>query len=259
MFHILQCGYRFVHREPLCIDRAGLPFYVFVHYRTEAEAELGGSFVPLQGSWILFPPGEPHRYRSCALPYENDWVHFTSPQGTEFFRELGIPLGKPLWPLDTSPIDHTLQNLLNLQEHKGTSAEFLASSCLACLFYDLSRISPTGGAKPSGRRYEHELFRLRTDLFRKPSAGTTVDSLAAQIGLSGSYLQALYKAQFGVSIGEDIIRGRLDRAKYLLTNSETPVSAVAEASGYRCEAHFMRQFKRMTGITPGEYRRRTRT
>ena len=87
MFHILQCGYRFVHREPLRIDRAGLPFYVFVHYRTEAEAELGGSFVPVQGSWILFPPGEPHRYRSCALPYENDWVHFTSPQGTEFFRE----------------------------------------------------------------------------------------------------------------------------------------------------------------------------
>ena len=84
MFHILQCGYRFVHREPLCIDRAGLPFYVFVHYRTEAEAELGGSFVPVQGSWILFPPGEPHRYRSCALPYENDWVHFTSPKGRSF-------------------------------------------------------------------------------------------------------------------------------------------------------------------------------
>lgn len=85
-----------------------------------------------------------------------------------------------------------------------------------------------------------------------------MEALAARIGLSGSYLQALYKTEFGVSIGEDIIRGRLDRAKYLLANSETPVASVAEASGYRCEAHFMRQFKRLTGMTPGEYRRSTR-
>ena len=258
MFRVLQSGYRFVHREPLCIDRTELPFYVFVYYRTEAEAELGGKFVPAQGSWILFPPGKPHRYRSAALPYENDWVHFTVDRGGDFFRDLGIPLGVPVPAPDPSPVDRALLGLQSLQGTRGRWTDTLASSYLACLFHELCRLSAHSGAQSPDHRYHRELFRLRTDLLRKPSAGTTVESLACQAGLSGSYLQALYKAEFGVSIGEDIIRGRLERAKYLLTSSETPVSAVAEASGYRCEAHFMRQFKRMTGMTPGEYRRRTR-
>ena len=85
-----------------------------------------------------------------------------------------------------------------------------------------------------------------------------MESLAAQIGLSGSYLQSIYKAQFGVPIGSDIILGRITRAKYMLLNSGSSISAIAEASGYRCDEHFIRQFKRMTGVTPGEFRRRGR-
>lgn len=257
-FHVIQCGYRFLHREPLRIDRSGLPFYVFVYFRAKAEAELDGKTVPLHGHWILFPPGSTQHYRSACLPYEDDWVHFTAPHGEDFLRDLGIPLSRPVLLPDPSPIDRAILSMQNLQGQKAAWIDPLISSYLSCLFYDLRKLSPSIGVQTSAHRYYPELSQLRTELFSNPSAGTTVEALAARIGLSGSYLQALYKTEFGVSIGEDIIRGRLDRAKYLLANSETPVASVAEASGYRCEAHFMRQFKRLTGMTPGEYRRSTR-
>lgn len=258
MFDVIQCGYRFLHREPLRIDRSGLPFYVFVYFRAQAEATLNGQTIPLHGHWILFPPGSEQHYRSACLPYEDDWVHFTAPEGEDFLRDLGIPLSRPILLIDPSPIDRAILTMQNLQGQKAPWIASLRSSYLTCMLYDLSRLSPNIGLQSSGHRYYQELSQLRRELFRNPSAGTTVETLAARIGLSGSYLQTLYKTEFGVSIGEDIIHGRLERAKYLLANSETPIASIAEASGYRCEAHFMRQFKRFIGMTPGEYRRSCR-
>lgn len=259
MFSILQAGYRFVHREPLRIDRSGLPFYVFVYFRGKAEAEIDGRNLPVQGRWILFPPGAAHHYRSTSLPYENDWIHFTAgEEGMKFLSELRIPLGNPVLPSHPETIGNTIWKIQDLQMRQSPYSEILTCAQLTCLFYDLSRTPSLHPSGASGHRYVTELTQLRTSLFSNPSAGTTVEALAARVGLSGSYLQALYKAEFGSAIGEDIVRGRIDRAKYLLTNSETPIAAVAEASGYRCEAHFMRQFKRLTGMTPGEFRRNTR-
>lgn len=258
MFTILQCGYRFLHREPLHIDRAGLPFYVFVYFRAKAEAELNGQTVPLHGHWILFPPGSAQHYRSACLPYEDDWVHFTAPQGEDFLRDLGIPLGQPVLLPTAAPIDRAILPMQNLQDQKAPWAASLSCSHLSCMFYELSQF-PLGTADgASGHRYQQELSRLRRELFRNPTAGTTIDSLALQIGLSPSYLQALYKEEFGVTLGEDIIHSRLERAKYLLANSESLISSVAEASGYGCEAHFMRQFKQLVGMTPGKYRKNCR-
>lgn len=259
MFFVLQAGYRFRHREPLRIDRSGLPFYVFVYFRGKAEADIGGRSVPVQGRWILFPPGAAQHYRSTSLPYEDDWVHFTAGEdGAAVLRELHFPLGEPVLSSDSDFIENAIWKIQDLQMRQNPIGAALAQAHLMCLFDELSRTPPLDPPHLSGRRYTAELTQLRTSLFSNPSAGTTVESLASRIGLSGSYLQALYKTEFGTAIGEDIIRGRIGRAKYLLANSETPIASVAEASGYRCEAHFMRQFKRQTGMTPGEFRRSTR-
>ena len=255
MFHVMQCGYRYTHREPLSIDRTGLPFYVFVYFRTPALAGAEGAETAVQGKYVLFPPGMPHRYHSDGVPYENDWIHFTAEDGDPLLAELAVPTGRAVQPIDPSPISRCTATLQELMARRDSWAKRLASSELECMFYELSRQAVFSQSQ-TAHRYYTELSRLRASLFSRPAAGTTVESLAAQIGLSGSYLQSIYKAQFGVPIGSDIILGRITRAKYMLLNSGSSISAIAEASGYRCDEHFIRQFKRMTGVTPGEFRRR---
>jgi transcriptional regulator GlxA family with amidase domain len=51
---------------------------------------------------------------------------------------------------------------------------------------------------------------------------------------------------------------RIDRAKGLLEKSELPVDAVSWKIGYEDAAFFNRLFKRITGLTPGVYRRKFR-
>ena len=50
---------------------------------------------------------------------------------------------------------------------------------------------------------------------------------------------------------------KIEYAKSLLLQQpDLPLSAVAEKLGYHDQFHFIRQFKSVTGMTPGEYRKK---
>jgi AraC-like DNA-binding protein len=57
------------------------------------------------------------------------------------------------------------------------------------------------------------------------------------------------------TVGEDIAKGRLKRALYLLENSDLPVAVIAQDSGYTNETHMIRHFNKYIGRSPGRYRR----
>ena len=52
----------------------------------------------------------------------------------------------------------------------------------------------------------------------------------------------------------DVIRSRIEHSKYLLSTTDMPIAQIAEMCGYKCELHFMRQFKTRMNMTPTEYR-----
>lgn len=53
---------------------------------------------------------------------------------------------------------------------------------------------------------------------------------------------------------KDLIQARIESSKFYLRTSDLPVEAVAHCCGYESELHYMRQFKKMTGLTPTQYR-----
>lgn len=78
--------------------------------------------------------------------------------------------------------------------------------------------------------------------------------MAAEIGLSRSRFEHLYKETFGISVNRDRIRARVKRAAELLTSGDLPVSQIGALVGYRSTAYFCNQFKAAYGMTPEEYR-----
>lgn len=108
---------------------------------------------------------------------------------------------------------------------------------------------------PSGaQKYYSDFSRLRTQIYNDPAAPRTIPGLAASLCLSISHFQHLYKQFFGISCRQDIINARLELAKYYLANSNMSVSGLAGFCGYESDLHFMRQFKKFTGVTPTDYR-----
>ncbi|CAH1199377.1 response regulator [Paenibacillus sp. JJ-223] len=69
-----------------------------------------------------------------------------------------------------------------------------------------------------------------------------------------SYLSRFFKQETGINLSEFIDDTRIRRAKELLSNSDLMVREVALQVGYESAHSFTRLFKKLTGMTPQEYR-----
>lgn len=81
-----------------------------------------------------------------------------------------------------------------------------------------------------------------------------IETLATYSGYSRRHLQRLFLAETGVGLGEYIRRRRLSRAALLLRFSCRRYQDIALSVGFDSQQSFNREFKRVTGMTPGEYR-----
>ncbi|MDF0516934.1 AraC family transcriptional regulator [Bradyrhizobium yuanmingense] len=78
--------------------------------------------------------------------------------------------------------------------------------------------------------------------------------LAKVAGLSRMHFAAQFRAATGYRPREYLLHQRIERAKSLLSNSETALAEVALTVGFCTQAHFSTVFKRITGDTPARWR-----
>jgi len=106
-----------------------------------------------------------------------------------------------------------------------------------------------GGLAVWQKRRALELLRENLD------GDVRLTDLAKECGLSVSHFARAFKAAFGVSSHQWLIRQRIDRAKELLSRTDMSLTDVAAKSGFGDQAAFTRTFHRVTGISPGRWRR----
>lgn len=81
------------------------------------------------------------------------------------------------------------------------------------------------------------------------------NELAAAVYLSPDYLSHLFPEKTGMSLTAYITGERIRRAKELLVQNHLSIRDVALASGFQNISYFSKQFKRVTGMTPQEFRK----
>lgn len=82
----------------------------------------------------------------------------------------------------------------------------------------------------------------------------SMQDVARAMNYSDAYFCKLFKQCFGVNFSVYLNEYRIDRAKELLHTTRLNVREVSVACGYRDSNYFARVFKRITGMTPTEYR-----
>lgn len=83
----------------------------------------------------------------------------------------------------------------------------------------------------------------------------TVADLAAELGVSQTYLSTLFKKETSVSVSGYIRGRRVEAAKFLLHYTDFSCIEIAEFLCFSSDAHFSTVFRQYTGTTPTEYRK----
>ena len=81
-----------------------------------------------------------------------------------------------------------------------------------------------------------------------------VSELAKSFNLSRSHFFRIFKEHTGVSVEKYLADTRIEHAKHLLSETETPISAVSELVGYRNYSAFHAMFKKCLSVSPAQYR-----
>lgn len=82
----------------------------------------------------------------------------------------------------------------------------------------------------------------------------SLNDVADHVYVSQWHLSKLINRHAGQSFFDILGRMRVDRARALLKNTALRVHEVADQCGYSDLGHFSKSFKKITGMTPGEYR-----
>lgn len=86
----------------------------------------------------------------------------------------------------------------------------------------------------------------------------SVPMVAREVGVSPSYLTALFHKNLQISPGEYIRRAKLQESKLMIREGKMNFTEIAQVLQYSTVHHFSRQFKEKFGITPTEYARSIR-
>ena len=86
-----------------------------------------------------------------------------------------------------------------------------------------------------------------------------VSEVAAKVGVSRRVLERRFDAQLQRSPAEYIRRSHLERAKSFLTQTDRPLSDIAEASGFSSQQYLASLMRRDMGMSPQTYRRYNRS
>ena len=82
----------------------------------------------------------------------------------------------------------------------------------------------------------------------------TTGALAQIAGLSISYFCGSFKQTEGMSPHRYVLQYRVRRAQQLLASTELSLAEVADAVGFSNQSHCIQTFRKIVGVTPGDYR-----
>ena len=198
---------------------------------------------------VILPPRVPHAYRADdRTPWTLWWLHLTGAQ-VDLLPQAGwLRSGVHTHPEPRAVVTAIARILAALE--RGTDAGRRAAattaawSVLALLHQATATAEDPVVAATIANFHEH---------LTRPVA---VAGLARQAGLSASQFAARFKAATGTGPIDFLLRLRMERAAWLLTNGNQSIEAIALQVGYADPAYFSRRFTRHHGCAPRDYRGR---
>ena len=223
---------------------------------TEQFYYRGATHIAPVGSIIIIDPDEMHTGQA-AVP--TGWTYRMLYPQAALLRQAasetaGRQQGVPHFPspvIHDDPLAAALRRL-HLTLEISPSALERQSRLLATLALLVTRHAASAATEHIAGREQGGVRRARQYLDAHYSENVSLDDLARLTGLSPFHLLRVFAREVGLPPHAYLTGVRVGHARRLLI-SGLPAATVARKTGFVDQSHLTRHFKRIVGVTPGQY------
>lgn len=148
----------------------------------------------------------------------------------------------------------SINRLISISMEDNAAKDALADLSLKFLLLRIIQTQNLAMVQENTRTPELNFAPVMDYIHKNLSEKITIDKLAQVSGMSKTLFFRSFKSFFGITPIEFIVRERVQLAKQLLTDPELTITETCYKAGFNNVNYFIRQFKRLEGMTPRNYR-----
>ena len=204
------------------------------------------------GQVLLLDCNAPHSYSAqgkCSFTF----VHFSGAQSKEIYEEIERTTGNLIPMPDPNEMHEAIGDMLSRMRSERRMNE---SETSATIYGMLMKLLDKSGASGDGGTGHPVVDRAITYIQSHLTDRLSVDDISANAGYSPSYFSHIFASETGMSPYQFVVKSRVEHAQQLLKTTRLAVQEIAFQCGFNSAANFCYTFRRVTGASPHEYRKR---
>lgn len=243
-------------RQDRVLRPKGFPLY---HY---LQTERGRGTVKVQGTQYVLNENEgllisPFLHHSYARDTEEWLTAFATFTGTIHSSIDKMVGNKPVIFIEKEQgaiIDALIRDIIDNWEILSADTRALSLKCYDLLMhFTSSRHTRALTDEPLYLRYVAPVIKEIETCY---NTEITVQELSGRVYVTPQYLSRLFRRFLGCSVYEYLTTFRINKAReFLVSNPRMEVQQIAGETGFSDASHFIAMFKKITGVTPLEFRR----
>ena len=229
---------------------------LYLNYNSE-------NFIVKNGEYLLLPPSSSWRQGIQPSYCAFYWLHFTTQPGNlplvltpdavlppppQYFTipQTGI-IPKP------EKVVILMKQLQDIVKNKypAIALDAMSTSILTELYGQLTLIPPVENYSENQKQIYYDIMDyVKTNISRN----IKISEIAAAFGYNEKYISHRFVEICGIPLKQYILKTKIEQANYMLTDTNKSIAEIAKELGYSDSHNFSRTYKKITGLSPSEYR-----
>ncbi|MBQ7879929.1 MAG: AraC family transcriptional regulator [Clostridia bacterium] len=233
--------------------------YFLLHFVTSGKGvyTVGGkTFQVNKNEGFLIRPNEVTFYQADEKePWEYYFVAFHGTAAPEIVEAVDWIDGYIIKPQNYQSVRKIMKNIHSIKNPERWS-EYMVLGELYILLATLIKESKRQKTDVVKYAKEDSLNKAIDYIKNNYDKGIQVADIAAYANMHRVSLYRLFKERLNISVEKYLQNYRMDKAVFMLLNSDSSITEIASNVGMTDYPHFCRQFKKYYGFTPTEYRKK---
>jgi AraC-like DNA-binding protein len=222
----------------------------------------GGRVSVRSGDLILTPPGIWHRYAPNGdTGWTEYWLMINGEEIHRLVREGFVSANCAVLEIDDKAfLEDEYKSLMDRVERKPQALRQIATAALQVLATSLDLGAPKSSTwKPISLPCATDdtlVARACQYIWNHHEPSINVTDVVKQLRVARRTLERRFRDTLGISIFDEIMKCRIERAKQMLSDTTLALREVATLSGFSRTCRMSTEFQKYEGLSPSAYRDR---